>query len=252
MRIRTTIDKLTKTILESGELSVISGAGLSTKAGIPDYVQLDKSWPYDVPRSTATSIGFLKKNPSEFWNIYKDIFLNDAFRKARHTKGHDYLVWLEKQGVNVNIFTQNVDGLHQAAGSSHVVELHGNTKGAECFARKHYYATDEIIDENGVVNYRCPIDNSILNPTVVLFGEVSDGYKQVKKHFDQNSHKKSVVLFMGTSLRVYPVAAWPADLSRLPEVTNVLWDAGAIRNTQIKYFDFWLNENFSDINPEFL
>ena len=117
------VEKLRQWIEESDNIIFFGGAGVSTESGIPDFRSVDGLYhqQYDYPPETIISHSFYKRNPEEFFRFYKDRMI---FREAKPNMAHQILAKLEEQGKVRAIITQNIDGLHQAAGSKEVMELH--------------------------------------------------------------------------------------------------------------------------------
>ena len=121
----TAVDTLRKWIQESDRIVFFGGAGVSTESGIPDFRSVDGLYnqQYKYPPETIISHSFYKKNPKEFYRFYKDRMI---YQDAKPNKAHYALAKLEQQGKLSAVITQNIDGLHQMAGSKNVLELHGS------------------------------------------------------------------------------------------------------------------------------
>lgn len=128
--------KVKEMIKNSGRITVLTGAGISTESGIPDFRSTDGIWrqksQISLSREELMSLSYLRRQPEHFWDFYKEIFQVKLQNDYEPNHSHYYLAELERSKKEVNIFTQNVDGLHQKAGSQFVFEVHGNIKGATC------------------------------------------------------------------------------------------------------------------------
>ena len=125
------LEQLKKWVEESDNIVFFGGAGVSTESGIPDFRSVDGLYnqKYDYPPETIISHSFYKRNPEEFYRFYKDRML---FTGAKPNDAHLVLAKLEEQGKLRAVITQNIDGLHQAAGSKEVLELHGSVHRNYC------------------------------------------------------------------------------------------------------------------------
>ena len=177
------------------------GAGVSTESGIPDFRSVDGLYhqKYDYPPETILSHTFWERNPEEFYRFYRDKLI---VKGAKPNAAHLRLAKLEKQGKLKAVVTQNIDGLHQAAGSKTVYELHGSTLRNYCTRCGAFYDVDYIANSTGVP--RCEKCGGIVKPDVVLYEEgldeeVLSGAVNAIRHAD-------TLIIGGTSLVVYPAA----------------------------------------------
>ncbi|PLS18877.1 NAD-dependent protein deacylase [Bacillus sp. M6-12] len=214
------IEQLSKWIQESNNLVVFSGAGMSTSSGIPDFRSTNGLWKAETNREYYISKGYYQSNPKDFWQKFKEIFQLKLMGDYQPNEGHYFLKELEDMGKNVTILTQNVDGLHTDAGSSHVIELHGTIKTATCPKCKTQYGLDYI---NNHDIPRCNKPNKknntcgfILKPDVVLFGDAVRGYKEAEEAINACS----LFVVLGSSLEVYPVNNLP-QYARYDENTKL-------------------------------
>lgn len=194
------IVKLEKWIKESDNIVFFGGAGVSTESGIPDFRSVDGLYnqKYDYPPETILSHSFFMRNTEEFYRFYHDKML---YKDAKPNKAHYALAELEKQGRCKAVITQNIDGLHQAAGSKEVLELHGTVKKNYCMKCHKFYDEEYIMNTNGVTKCGC---GGIIKPYVVLYEEPLDNYV-IEKAIDY-IRKADVLIIAGTSLTVYPAA----------------------------------------------
>ena len=194
------LDQLKAWIAESSNIVFFGGAGVSTESGIPDFRSVDGLYnqKYDYPPETIISHSFYKRNPEEFYRFYKSRMI---FREARPNAAHRALARLEEAGKLKAVITQNIDGLHQAAGSREVLELHGSVHRNYCTRCGEFYSLDAVMAQEGVPRCRC---GGIIKPDVVLYEEGLD-QKTMEKAVYYISHA-DVLIIGGTSLTVYPAA----------------------------------------------
>ena len=165
------VPALEKIIAESDRIVFFGGAGVSTESGIPDFRSVDGLYhqKYDYPPETILSHTFWEENPEEFYRFYRDKLI---VKGAKPNAAHLRLAKLEREGRLKAIVTQNIDGLHQAAGSKTVYELHGSTLRNYCVKCGTFYDVDFIANSTGVP--RCPKCGGIVKPDVVLYEEGLD------------------------------------------------------------------------------
>ena len=187
----------------SGSRNIVffGGAGVSTESGIPDFRSVDGLYnqKYDYPPEIILSHTFWERNPAEFYRFYRDkMIVRDAKPNAAHLR----LAKLEREGRLSAVVTQNIDGLHQAAGSKRVYELHGSTLRNYCTRCGAFYDQDFIATSVGVP--RCPDCGGIVKPDVVLYEEGLD--EEVLSGAVSAIRKADTLIIGGTSLVVYPAA----------------------------------------------
>lgn len=194
------LEQLKTWIDESDNIVFFGGAGVSTESGIPDFRSVDGlySQQYDYPPETIISHSFYCRNPEEFYRFYKNRML---FPEAAPNAAHLALARLEREGKLRAVITQNIDGLHQAAGSREVLELHGSVHRNYCSRCGKFYSLKEILDMNGVPRCKC---GGIIKPDVVLYEEGLD-QEILQKSVSYIRHA-DVLIVGGTSLTVYPAA----------------------------------------------
>ena len=161
------VKKLREWIAESDNIVFFGGAGVSTESGIPDFRSTDGLYnqQYDYPPETILSHSFYRQNPKEFFRFYRDKMLClDARPNAAHCK----LAELERQGKLRAVITQNIDGLHQLAGSRNVLELHGSVLRNYCAKCGAFYGVEAITESTGVPRCDC---GGVIKPDVVLYEE---------------------------------------------------------------------------------
>ena len=165
------VPALEKIIAESDRIVFFGGAGVSTESGIPDFRSVDGLYhqKYDYPPETILSHTFWEENPEGFYRFYRDKLI---VKGAKPNAAHLRLAKLEREGRLKAIVTQNIDGLHQAAGSKTVYELHGSTLRNYCVKCGVFYDVNFIANSTGVP--RCPKCGGIVKPDVVLYEEGLD------------------------------------------------------------------------------
>ena len=191
---------LQKWIEESSNIVFFGGAGVSTESGIPDFRSTDGLYnqQYDYPPETIISHSFYVKKPKEFYRFYKNKML---FPEAKPNRAHMALAKLEREGKVKAVVTQNIDGLHQAAGSREVLELHGSVHRNYCTRCGRFYNLDDILKADGVPVCDC---GGLIKPDVVLYEEGLD--QDVIQRSVEYISRADVLIIGGTSLTVYPAA----------------------------------------------
>ncbi|MGN0480172.1 MAG: NAD-dependent protein deacylase [Lachnospiraceae bacterium] len=188
-------------IADSGYIVFFGGAGVSTESNIPDFRSTDGLYnqEYDYPPETILSHSFYVAKTDEFYRFYrKKMLFPDAMPNAAHIA----LAKLEAQGKLKAVVTQNIDGLHQKAGSREVLELHGSVLRNNCSRCNAFYGIDKIMSSDGVP--RCDKCGGIIKPDVVLYEEGLDDYV-VRRSIDHIKNADMLIIG-GTSLAVYPAA----------------------------------------------
>lgn len=195
------IEQLKKIVEKSQKIVFFGGAGVSTESGIPDFRSVDglynQKWAY--PPETILSATFFHSNPKEFYRFYREKLLVFGIKpNITHFK----LAELEKQGKLLAVVTQNIDGLHQAAGSKKVYELHGSVLRNYCENCGKFFDINYIIESDGVP--KCDKCNGPVKPDVVLYEE---GLDSNTMNGALNAISNADMLIIGgTSLNVYPAA----------------------------------------------
>jgi NAD-dependent deacetylase len=189
-----------KGFLEEGDVVFFGGAGVSTESGIPDFRSINGLYneEYSYPPETIVSHTFFMHNPEEFYRFYKNKML---FPQAEPNACHMGLAKLEKEGKLNAVVTQNIDGLHQKAGSKKVFELHGSVWRNFCQNCKKGHTMAEIIAKNGVPYCDC---GGVIKPDVVLYEEGLDD--EVVRGAVYAIARAKTLIVGGTSLIVYPAA----------------------------------------------
>lgn len=187
-------------IVRAGKVAALTGAGVSTESGIPDFRSPGGLWSIFDPMEYASLDVFLRE-PSKAWRLFRA--LGKTCRDRQPNPAHRALATLETEGWIVGVVTQNIDGLHQAAGSGRVLEIHGNGERLRCLGCGATRPFERAHLEDDAPLPRCPACGTILKPDVVLFGEEvqqSDAIAGLVSGCD-------LLLVVGTSANVYP-AAW--------------------------------------------
>ena len=198
-------ETLKEIINESRNIVVFTGAGISVPSGIPDFRSADgiynQKTKFKASPEEIISHSFFVSNTEDFYSFYKDKM---CYPKAEPNAAHKYFADLEKKGKNVIVVTQNIDGLHQKAGSSIVYELHGTIHQNFCQRCGRMFGLDYVMNAKGVPH--CDKCGGIVKPNVVLYEE----------GLDEDTISRSInaimtcdtLIIIGTSLRVYPAAGF--------------------------------------------
>ena len=199
------IAKLQQMIDESSKIVFFGGAGVSTESGVPDFRSVDGLYnqKYDYPPETMLSHSFYVSHKPEFFKFYYDkLILEGIEPNAAHKK----LAELEQAGKLQAVVTQNIDGLHQAAGSRRVYELHGSVLRNYCTTCGEYYDLEFIkqCKSDGVLEPKCPKCGGNVKPDVVLYEEGLD--QEVMSGAINAISTADMLIIGGTSLVVYPAA----------------------------------------------
>ncbi len=200
-------ETLASWIRESKRIVFFGGAGVSTESGIPDFRSVDGLYnqQYDYPPETILSHTFFVRKPEEFFRFYRNKML---FPDAQPNAAHRKLAQWEDEGKLLGVVTQNIDGLHQKAGSKRVYELHGSVLRNYCTRCGKFYDMDYVRQSTGVPKCEC---GGTVKPDVVLYEESLDG--GVIQGACAAIERADLLIIGGTSLSVYPAASF-IDLYR--------------------------------------
>lgn len=194
------VETLKTWVQESKAIAFFGGAGVSTESGIPDFRSTGglyhQEWKY--PPETILSHTFYKSNPEEFFRFYRAKMLAP---EAKPNAAHRKLAEWEAAGKLTAVVTQNIDGLHQAAGSKHVCELHGSVHRNYCERCGKFYGLDFILSGSGVPRCTC---GGVVKPDVVLYEEGLD--QSVMNDAVNSIARADLLIIGGTSLNVWPAA----------------------------------------------
>ncbi|CAL8902065.1 sirtuin NAD-dependent deacetylase [Bacillus pumilus] len=219
---QTKVAVLREKLTQASHIMVLSGAGMSTESGIPDFRSTGGLWTEDTARMEAMSRSYFLSNPHQFWPKFKELFQMKMSGEYEPNSGHTFLAGLEKQGKLVEIFTQNIDGLHKKAGSQHVYELHGSIQTATCPSCQATYELPYLLQEEAPVCLKISSDGrtcgQVLKTDVVLFGDRVKHFEQVEKSLP----RADLLLVMGTSLEVAPARYIPEDAAQNPSIFKVM------------------------------
>ena len=194
------IVRLREMIKESDNIVFFGGAGVSTESGIPDFRSVDglyhQEWKF--PPETILSRSFFDRNPEEYFRFHRAKLVVDGVKPNR---AHLRLAELEAEGKLKAVITQNIDGLHQAAGSKNVLELHGSILRAYCSRCRRPFPADIINKGEGVPRCGC---GGVIRPDIVLYEEPLD--EDVMDSAIRYIRNADLLIIGGTSLNVYPAA----------------------------------------------
>ena len=193
---------LQEIIDSSNHIVFFGGAGVSTESGIPDFRSQDGLYnqKYAYPPEVILSHEFFVEETEEFYRFYRDKML---YLDAKPNAAHYALAALEKKKKLKAVITQNIDGLHQKAGSNTVFELHGSVYHNYCMKCGKHYGVEKIVNSAGIPKCEC---GGIIKPDVVLYGEPLDEY--VTEMAIAYAQSADVLIIGGTSLTVYPAASF--------------------------------------------
>jgi NAD-dependent deacetylase len=193
------MSELAQLLRKSQPCVVLTGAGISTESGIPDFRSASGIWAQYDPMEYATIDAF-RRDPEKVWEFYA--LRLGVLAEAEPNAGHRALAELERRGLVRAIVTQNIDGLHQRAGSREVIEVHGSIRSAECLE----CGTEKPLDHPA---QRCPRCGAIMKPGVVMFGELLPG--AAMERAAELARAAGLLLVVGSTLEVYPVAGLPEE-----------------------------------------
>jgi NAD-dependent deacetylase len=194
-------------VRESAHIVAFTGAGISAESGIPTYRDADESLWAKYDPEKVVQIDYFLVDPAPFWHFFLDVRYR-AVTDARPNPGHTALAEMEAAGRLKAVITQNIDGLHQAAGSRRVIELHGNTRSIACLRCHARYSMEEVYQQlQKELPPPCRQCGGMLKPEVVFYGEalpelaLADAAAEIMDC--------DLLIAIGSSLRVYPAAALP-------------------------------------------
>ena len=210
---KNTLTKTVELFKSANNITVFTGAGISTSCGIPDFRGANGLYSfvqkkYNLPYPEAIfDINYFKKHPEPFFDLSKEIFDN----KIKPSLSHRFVAWLEEQNKISLVMTQNIDMLHQRAGSNNVIECHGTYLSAHCVNCNKFYDIKEI--ESSLKKGEVPYCNcgGFIKPDIVFFGE-----QLPIKFFDayHTPPNTDLLLIIGTSLMVQPAASFALKLAQ--------------------------------------
>ena len=196
------LEKFAEIICESSKIVFFGGAGVSTESGIPDFRSSDGIFSQREVLSPEEIVShdYFLTHTAEFYKFYREKML---FPDAKPNAAHKYISKLEQAGKLSAVITQNIDGLHQAAGSKTVYDLHGNVHRNHCMHCGKFFTLESILSADGVPRCEC---GGIIKPDVVLYGEMLD--ENVISASIKALREADTLVIGGTSLVVYPAASF--------------------------------------------
>lgn len=199
------LDLLMDFLQKSRSLVVITGAGISTKAGIPDFRSQTGLYRQQNINESLFHIDFFREHTQEFYSMFAPLY--EKISAAQPTYAHRFLKRMEELGRLKTIITQNIDGLHHKAGSSNVIEIHGHLRQWDCLSCRASYGIAAWIEEKIKSKEvpTCQACGGWLKPHVVFFGEYVMGLEKAM----QAVQTADLLMVLGSSLVVYPVAGLP-------------------------------------------
>jgi NAD-dependent deacetylase len=201
------VERLAELMRRRGPATVLTGAGISTESGIPDFRSPAGVWAQYDPAEYATIDAF-RADPRKVWSFYS--LRLRVLVDAEPNAGHFALAELERSGHVAAVVTQNIDGLHQRAGSRDVVEVHGSIRSSTCPGCGAAYGLDELLAlVEGVDAPACPRCGEIVKPDVVMFGELLPEAAIDRAY--ELARATRLLLVVGSTLEVYPVAGLPHE-----------------------------------------
>lgn len=200
------IQQFKQALNDSKKIVFFGGAGVSTESGIPDFRSANGIFMQETNSEFSPeqiiSHSFFKRYPKHYFDFHFDKLV---YPDAQPNLAHTFLRTLEDSGKDVTVVTQNIDGLHQLAGSSNVLELHGTVINNYCLeCNENYSLKDLILDEQGIP--RCPNDGGIVRPDIVMYEEALDA--NTIESAIQAIRSADMLIVAGTSLSVYPAAGF--------------------------------------------
>jgi len=198
-------------VSSSSSILVFTGAGVSAESGVPTYRGAGGVWTEYDPAKYA-DISYFRQDPTYYWSFFRDVRY-PALAKSRPNPAHLAIAALERSGKLSAVITQNIDGLHQAAGSTRVIELHGNSRVIYCLgcdARLDFTAAYELLDAS--LPPKCPSCSGVLRPQVVFFGEALP--PGVMEESAELAAACDLFLVVGSTLAVQPACSLPLVAQR--------------------------------------
>ena len=237
------LEKTIKIIKKAEYPVVLTGAGISAESGVPTFRGKSGLWEKYDPEAVVSISGF-KRNPEPFWEFAQELLLKNDIQP---NPGHNALAELEKSGIVKRIITQNIDFLHQRAGSEKVLELHGSLNKATCLDCYKKYNWEDLVPviKAGNIPECDNCQGKKIKPDIVFFGErlPEDALNQAW----QEAKKSDLMIVIGTSLAVYPVASLP---SLTKENGGKLIYINADSGQQDYLFDLIIKGKAGEILPE--
>lgn len=200
------IQRFAELLAASPKIAALTGAGISTESGIPDF--RSSTGIYQTTPETVFSIDFFNENPDEFYRIFGPFYAQTV--ASAPNAGHVALADLERLGKRVEIVTQNIDALHSAAGSSSVWEIHGTLRTSSCVACERTFEPSVFGATVAAGQIpRCPECGGVLKPDITFYGEALP--ERALRSAQRAMWETRLLLVLGTSLQVYPAAGLPRE-----------------------------------------
>jgi NAD-dependent protein deacetylase/lipoamidase len=201
------VSALAALVRERQPCVVLTGAGISTESGIPDFRSPTGIWAEYDPMEYATIAAF-RRDPVKVWEFYAHRF--DVLTSAEPNVGHLALAELERRGLVEAVVTQNIDGLHERAGSREVIEVHGSIRSASCLECGEVVPLERVVHSlRAAPAPPCPGCGAVLKPDVVMFGELMPA-AAIDRSFEL-ARRAGLLLVVGSSLEVAPVGGLPNE-----------------------------------------
>ncbi len=232
------LEQLIEILIKSMNVTVLTGAGVSAESGVSTFRDPDGLWSKFNPQELASMDGFLS-NPQLVWDWYN--YRRKIIYQVKPNPGHYAIAEFEKLFPNFNLITQNVDRLHQRAGSTKVIELHGNIIENYCKDCKKEFHFEDIIEKVP----KCDYCGGLIRPAVVWFGEMLP--IEALKQSEILAMKSDVFICVGSSLEVYPAAGLPLLAKNYGAV---IVDINPNKSALSHYMDFVLNYPSGEILPK--
>ena len=198
------LDRMAEMIAESDRIVFFTGAGISVPSGIPDFRSANGIYQEKLHREYSpeemVSHSFLFAHPEEFFSFYREKMV---YPEAVPNRAHKFIAAVEKAGKHVTVVTQNIDGLHETAGSKRVIELHGSVHRNYCARCGKRYGLSSVLNGGAVPKCGC---GGMIRPDVVLYEEPLD--ERVTEDAVKAIRKADMLIIVGTSLVVYPAASY--------------------------------------------
>ncbi len=197
---------LAEVFCQSTRIVAFTGAGISAESGVPTYRGSDGMWNVYDPDKYA-NIDYFYKDPSYYWEFFRDVRY-PSLQKAQANAAHYALTSLEEAGLLQAVITQNIDGLHQAAGTQHVLELHGTTRVYTCLGCSRQFSMNQVYELiQAELPPKCPQCQGLIRPGTVMFGEALP--MPVLEKAEEMALSTDLFLCIGSSLVVQPAASFP-------------------------------------------
>lgn len=239
------VEKLADLIVQSKKIIALTGAGMSTESGIPDFRTPGTGLWTKVDPGEMASIHSYVSSTSK--NLQFMLEMGMTIFKAKSNKGHKALTHLQKMGKLIGVLTQNIDGLHQKAGVKNVVELHGTANESRCMRCKKVFPITCLINQvlRGKSAPICEECGGLLKPNAIFFGEPLES--EVLRKADNMVTESDLMIVLGSSLMVYPVAFYPHKALSSGAKLAII----NIQDTDVDHrADVVIHDKIGDILPE--